>query len=259
MTTTLKNLVKQAIPSSARQRLRQWQHQLRQRAVVADLGLFLPQKYVAELAFQKDMFVGGMRKANVSPSDMTKSLRAYWTERRYLLDIERLVAPEGREILDVGCGIATVLRVMQAKRKVAVDPLLKYYCKLWPDWDGIECVTSPMETLPFADASFDVVCCTNALDHVTSPERGIAEMTRVLRPGGHILLTVEVFPEASQGTREDEHPFSFDEPAVVELLKEHEIQFRKPTIAPQFRRYLLGMPIIMEGSELVVVGRSRRR
>src|SRR3954452_18905862 len=38
--------------------------------------------------------------------------------------------------------------------------------------------------LPFADASFDVVCAMDFLEHVESPERAIAEAARVLRPSG---------------------------------------------------------------------------
>jgi len=38
--------------------------------------------------------------------------------------------------------------------------------------------------LPFADASFDVVCAMDFLEHVETPERAIAEAARVLRPSG---------------------------------------------------------------------------
>ncbi len=40
------------------------------------------------------------------------------------------------------------------------------------------------EQLPFADASFDLVCCCDVLEHVSDLERVIAETARVLAPGG---------------------------------------------------------------------------
>jgi SAM-dependent methyltransferase len=42
--------------------------------------------------------------------------------------------------------------------------------------------------LPFADASFDFVCCAGVLHHTPSIARGLDELTRVLRPGGKLFL-----------------------------------------------------------------------
>jgi SAM-dependent methyltransferase len=44
--------------------------------------------------------------------------------------------------------------------------------------------------IPFPDASFDNVLCTEVLEHVEDPSRLVAEMLRVLRPGGTLLATV---------------------------------------------------------------------
>jgi ubiquinone/menaquinone biosynthesis C-methylase UbiE len=45
------------------------------------------------------------------------------------------------------------------------------------------------ERLPFADASFDLVTCALALCHFASHEGVDAEFARVLRPGGHLVIT----------------------------------------------------------------------
>ena len=44
--------------------------------------------------------------------------------------------------------------------------------------------------LPFADASFDTVLCTEVLEHLPTPAACMTEMVRVLKPGGRLLLTV---------------------------------------------------------------------
>jgi 2-polyprenyl-6-hydroxyphenyl methylase / 3-demethylubiquinone-9 3-methyltransferase len=43
------------------------------------------------------------------------------------------------------------------------------------------------ENLPFSDASFTMVCCCDALEHVDDPDRVIGEISRVLKPGGAFL------------------------------------------------------------------------
>ncbi len=44
--------------------------------------------------------------------------------------------------------------------------------------------------LPFADGSFDGVSCMHVLEHVAAPDALLAEVHRVLRPGGHLLAAV---------------------------------------------------------------------
>jgi ubiquinone/menaquinone biosynthesis C-methylase UbiE len=44
------------------------------------------------------------------------------------------------------------------------------------------------EHLPFADASFDVITCSNSFHHYPHQEAVVCEMRRVLRPGGRLML-----------------------------------------------------------------------
>lgn len=53
---------------------------------------------------------------------------------------------------------------------------------------GVDVVGSA-DALPFPVASFDVVVSTEMLEHDPSPWRSLNEMGRVLRPGGHLLIT----------------------------------------------------------------------
>jgi SAM-dependent methyltransferase len=49
------------------------------------------------------------------------------------------------------------------------------------------------DRLPFADASFDAVVCKGALDHFDRPDLAIAEMARVARPDGRVVLAIANF------------------------------------------------------------------
>jgi SAM-dependent methyltransferase len=50
--------------------------------------------------------------------------------------------------------------------------------------------------LPFVDASFDLVLCRGALHHFSRPEQAVAEMARVCRPGGRVVVSDMVAPSA---------------------------------------------------------------
>ena len=45
------------------------------------------------------------------------------------------------------------------------------------------------ELLPFPDASFDLVMCVQSFQYMDDPDRVVAEIARVLRPGGHALVS----------------------------------------------------------------------
>jgi ubiquinone/menaquinone biosynthesis C-methylase UbiE len=50
--------------------------------------------------------------------------------------------------------------------------------------------------LPFADGTFDCVCCLEALEFMVDPRAVVRELMRVLRPGGCLLLSNRVGPDA---------------------------------------------------------------
>jgi SAM-dependent methyltransferase len=54
--------------------------------------------------------------------------------------------------------------------------------------DGISFAEMDAHHLAFADGSFDTVCVSNSLHHVADPAPLLAEMLRVLRPGGHVIV-----------------------------------------------------------------------
>lgn len=51
-------------------------------------------------------------------------------------------------------------------------------------------VVADAHAIPFADGSFDVVLANNLIEHLRDPVTGVAEMRRVLAPGGRVLYTI---------------------------------------------------------------------
>ena len=48
-----------------------------------------------------------------------------------------------------------------------------------------------LEDLPFADAAFDLVLCSQVIEHVLDADRAVSELARVLRPGGALVISTD--------------------------------------------------------------------
>ena len=97
-----------------------------------------------------------------------------------------LTVCKGR-VLDVGAGEAPWRELLTEAEYMGVDVKAadEFGMRRKADityYDG--------NTLPFADASFDHVLCTEVLEHVPEPGRFLVELNRVLRSGGSLVLTV---------------------------------------------------------------------
>jgi ubiquinone/menaquinone biosynthesis C-methylase UbiE len=97
--------------------------------------------------------------------------------------------------LDVACGPGTVVcafarRVRRAEGLDATEAMLAEARRLAAA-AGVENVAwhrGDVYALPFAAAAFDIVSCRFAFHHLEAPEEAFAEMVRVCRPGGRIVL-----------------------------------------------------------------------
>ena len=94
------------------------------------------------------------------------------------------VAPRVREV--VGLDLTPELLALGAARlrDVGVDNVLLQ--------------EGNAEALPFVDRSFDLVCCRSSLHHFADPARAVAEMVRVCRLGGRVVLSDLVAPSAGE-------------------------------------------------------------
>ncbi len=113
--------------------------------------------------------------------------------------IARVRARSGQQplaILDVGCGtgvFASRIRVASPRSTVwgldLVSAMLNQGRARWrSDPEHLVAVQGDSERLPFPAGSFDVVTCANSFHHYPHQDRTVAEMYRVLKPGGRLFL-----------------------------------------------------------------------
>lgn len=93
------------------------------------------------------------------------------------------------------CGEVVGLDLTGAPLRIAQEKMRK--C----DVDNLTFIQGDAENVPFADRSFDIVCCRLALHHVENSGRILHEMARVCRPNGYVVvedLTVSEHPSRAE-------------------------------------------------------------
>lgn len=112
-----------------------------------------------------------------------------------LLKSGRFDVTRCRSILDVGSGAGQILGHLlkvapHQTRIVACDLSHKMLIRARQRVKSNRptFVAADMTRLPFADDSFDCITCGWVIEHLSDPRPGLAEMGRVLRPGGSLLL-----------------------------------------------------------------------
>jgi arsenite methyltransferase len=107
----------------------------------------------------------------------------------YLGDLD---LPAGARVVEVGCGTGAISRALAAVagEVIGTDPspgLLTRAEALSAGIANLAFQEADGRVLPFADASFDAAVLHRVLSHVPGPEAVLAEVHRVLRPGGRVV------------------------------------------------------------------------
>ena len=124
-------------------------------------------------------------------------LQNLWHEWKWLV-IKYLVSKNGKApktILEVGCNaghLSGLLHTIFPKAKITgIDVYDEPIIEAKKRYRGITFKIADAHTLPFADRSFDLVVCSETIEHVVDPGKVLHEISRVLNKNGEALVEMD--------------------------------------------------------------------
>lgn len=124
-------------------------------------------------------------------------IHCHWASQRTLVSF---IPPTAHRILDIGCGpgSAGLTAFLQDMDYVGIDFVHEYLADVQRQhmekgpfsFSGRRCLQFPMETLPFANNSFDVVYSRHVIEHSLDLAQTLQEIRRVLKLGGLFIFCV---------------------------------------------------------------------
>jgi 2-polyprenyl-3-methyl-5-hydroxy-6-metoxy-1,4-benzoquinol methylase len=150
--------------------------------------------------------------------------------RDHISFIERAAANRtGVDLLDVGCGSGTLLGLLKHRgfRPIGVD-FSSEAARIAEKENGVSVIVGSLDQARFPDHSFDIVTLFHVMEHVTNPRRVLAEVSRILKPGGALVLQVpnidswqfKAFGVRWYGLDLPRHVIDYSKEAMLKLLND---------------------------------------
>ncbi len=175
----------------------------------------------------------------------------------FLSEIGRLGLPKDARILDVGTSTGTNLRMLRDAGYTNVLGLDSSEESIrWTNAKGLpEVIKGDVCDLPFDRGSFDLVLATDVLEHVDDDARAVAEIARILKSDGHVLITVPSF-KMLWGLQDvvAHHKRRYRMPQLLRLVESGRLS---PTRSYYFN-FILFLPILLARRLINILGINLR-
>lgn len=193
--------------------------------------------------------------------DHLASLRAYGTnpfiEEEHWVQMENSTrvlvekySKAGDIILDTGVGLGRLLSQLPTLRRYGVDISFGYL--LEAQKKGIEVCYALIEEMPYVDGIFDLVVCTDVLEHVLNLDACVIRILSVLKPGGTLVIRVP-YKEALEPYTQKSYPYryahvrNFDEYSLILFFRNcfgcEVLDINYDLYLPNTERYKYRLPI----------------
>jgi demethylmenaquinone methyltransferase / 2-methoxy-6-polyprenyl-1,4-benzoquinol methylase len=154
-----------------------------------------PQNTTRQQAAVHDRQIRDMFAGIAGVYDRMNGLLSFGFDAGWRRALAAQIDPEARDLLDACCGTGELILTAKAagrgERWVASDfcePMLRAGVASNHLAREVQILTADTQVLPFANASFDAVMVGFGLRNLGDLERGLREVSRVLRPGGQLLV-----------------------------------------------------------------------
>ena|SRR5947209_1439904 len=108
-------------------------------------------------------------------------------------ELDKLVLPPDARVLDAGCGSGRTLQELADYGTVSGIELSEEAAELARARGIGEVRVGRLEELPWDDDTFDLITCLDVIEHTPDDVVALAELRRVCRPGGWLLVTVPAY------------------------------------------------------------------
>lgn len=141
--------------------------------------------------------------------DSFKRIKIIIQEDDYILDVGSLKAPYARYLNNLTIAIDLPEEGRFGFSKETINELKSF--------NNIETVFADVESLPFEGNSFDVIICTEVIEHIHNPSKAVSEMARVLKSTGRVFITTPNGEEVPLDNGIVEHVHHFSEELILIL------------------------------------------
>lgn len=167
------------------------------------------------MSFDKNYFHSA-RYAEVS---FKKYSQYWWSNRYYALLVRKHGLKSGR-VLEIGCGLGHLLTWLIEDYKVYGGDINEWAIeearKNVPE--GVFDLVNAEDLSIYPDAHFNILIAKHVVEHLQDPQKAIAEMSRVLAPGGLLIMACPNM-DSPMRERKKEKWVGYQDPTHISLLK----------------------------------------